>query len=85
MGRHIIVGIIARDHDYAVNMIWHDYECIQIDGGKSVGQQMPCVQNHFSCVIHLHASIYNLAKQTCPILYAEGDVVRAEFCVIISP
>jgi hypothetical protein len=40
--------------------------------------------NHLTCIVQSHLTIHHLAKQTRPILRADGDEIRTRLAVVAT-
>ncbi len=74
---------IIHDPNDSVDMVRHDHKFIQPDMGQMIGQVVPCEMHHFPQFIQHHPTIHHLAKQTFPVLRANGDEIRPRLCVIV--
>jgi len=57
-------------------MIGHHNKSIYINAWITLWQFIPYRFNHLSRIIHNHHTIFNLSKQTFPVLGADRDKIR---------
>jgi len=78
------MGACPYEDDDAVNVIGHNDECVGLNAGVKCWQFVPHVLNHLTCIVQSHLTIHHLAKQTRPILRADGDEIRTRLAVVVT-
>jgi hypothetical protein len=78
--RHLSGGF--HDDD-PVDVIRHDAEYIQFDGGKPNRHCIPFLQDDPSRVVQVHLTIDYASEEARPILYADGNEIRSGLRIIV--
>jgi len=72
-----------NNEENTVEMIGHNHVLISLYMLEFLVQFAPPPRCHVPCVVESHLPIHHLAKQTFPVLGAEGHEVRAELGVVV--
>ena len=71
------------EQDDSVDMVWHDDECICLDGREALGQLPPDPPSHPPGLTQPHLVVTDFAKQAQPLMHRDGHEIRANLCVVI--
>ena len=63
-------NVIVHQHDYAVDVIGHNHQCININTVVTLRQFFPHRLDHPPSIVYPHLPIHNFPKQALPILGA---------------
>ena len=80
---YIIGGGVMGNHQDAVDMVWHDDECIQLDMREMVRYVRPTLVCDATRIVQPHLARHHLAEQTQPVLGTDGHKIRPRLRVIV--
>ena len=66
-----------------MQMVWHDDECVRLDGRKALGQFLPGPADHPARLVQAHAFVADFAEKAESFLHGDGYEVGARLGVVI--
>lgn len=81
---NIIGGGVMGNHQDAVDMVWHDDECIQLDMREMVRYVRPTLVCDATRIVQPHFRIHHPAEQTRAVLRDDGDKIRPGLGIIVA-